>query len=133
MDDDRKFRLIEKGETDLYIYALLKEIEEKVTSACKKIDIVERRLCLIEDDYIDSISTHSDFDDICEDINQFILGELEKKHGKQNNLIIAISNTKEHYFNDFSNNYGFSKYTDAFEKFCSKIIESDIDDCPYHK
>lgn len=46
MQKDRKIRLINKGETDLYIFSLLKELEEKI-------DILERRICLIEDNIIE--------------------------------------------------------------------------------
>jgi len=47
MPKERKFRLIEKGETDLYIFSLLKELQEKM-------DILEKRICLIEDNIIES-------------------------------------------------------------------------------
>ena len=47
MDQERKIRLLEKGETDLYLFSLLKELELKMY-------ILEKRVSLIEDNITES-------------------------------------------------------------------------------
>ena len=137
MDEDRKFRLIQKGETDLYLFSLLKDIEEKMSIISFKMDIIEKRLSLFEDLHpIEETIDIGAFDDICEKISQFVKRELEIKFKIKPDFVIAISDMKHHYFDDFSNDYGYSKYSEAFDEFCkiiNNIIEIEEDDCPYHK